>query len=66
MNTITASRLLRFDAYERVIAFKFPAYCTIRHEGKVMWLLHQFRQMYELNGTEYGLEQMKSRRECTR
>lgn len=56
MNTITASRLLRFDAYERVIAFKFPAYC-IRHEGKVMWLLHQFRQMYELNGTEYGLEQ---------
>jgi len=36
-----------------VIALKFPAYYT-RHENKVVWLLHQHRQAYELWGTEFG------------
>ena len=38
---------------DRVIATKFPAYC-VRHPNKVVWLLHQFRQAYELDRTELG------------
>ena len=34
-----------------MIATKFPSYC-VRHPNKVVWLLHQFRQAYELDGTE--------------
>ncbi|MDL2238317.1 glycosyltransferase family 4 protein [Christensenellaceae bacterium OttesenSCG-928-K19] len=56
MNTIAATRMLRLDGYDRVIAFKFPAYC-VEHPNKVMWMFHQFRQVYELDGTEYGLPQ---------
>jgi glycosyltransferase involved in cell wall biosynthesis len=37
-----------------VVATKFPSY-AIRHPNKVVWLLHQFRQAYELDGT--GLAQ---------
>lgn len=36
-----------------VIAMKFPAYYT-KHENKVLWLMHQHRQAYDLWGTEYG------------
>lgn len=36
-----------------VIATKFPSY-AVRHERKVTWLVHQFRQAYELMGTPYG------------
>lgn len=36
-----------------VIAMKFPAY-YLKHEHKVIWLLHQHRQAYDLWGTEYG------------
>jgi glycosyltransferase involved in cell wall biosynthesis len=36
-----------------VIATKFPSY-AIRHPNKVVWLLHQFRQAYELDRTELG------------
>src|SRR6266542_873699 len=35
------------------IATKFPSYC-IRHPNKVVWLLHQFRQAYELDRTDLG------------
>jgi glycosyltransferase involved in cell wall biosynthesis len=38
---------------ELVIATKFPSYC-IRHPNKVVWLVHQFRQAYELDRTELG------------
>ena len=31
---------------------KFPAY-ALQHESKVVWLLHQFRQAYDLWGTPY-------------
>ncbi len=34
-----------------VIATKFPSY-VVRHPNKIVWLLHQFRQAYELDGTE--------------
>src|SRR2546429_6749723 len=35
------------------IATKFPSY-VVRHRNKVVWLLHQFRQAYELDRTELG------------
>jgi glycosyltransferase involved in cell wall biosynthesis len=33
-----------------VIATKFPSY-VVRHPNKVVWLVHQFRQAYDLHGT---------------
>lgn len=53
--SIEAARMLSFDEFDRVIAFKFPAYC-IKHHAKVIWLFHQYRQVYELWGEEYGLK----------
>jgi glycosyltransferase involved in cell wall biosynthesis len=38
---------------ELVIATKFPSY-GIRHPNKVVWLVHQFRQAYDYDRTEYG------------
>ncbi len=38
---------------ELVVATKFPSYC-VRHSRKVVWLLHQFRQAYELDRTPLG------------
>jgi glycosyltransferase involved in cell wall biosynthesis len=38
---------------DKVIALKFPAY-LVRHPNKVVWLVHQHRQAYDLWGTEYG------------
>jgi len=35
-----------------LIGLKFPAY-YIKHPNKVLWLLHQFRQVYDLWGTKY-------------
>jgi glycosyltransferase involved in cell wall biosynthesis len=36
-----------------VIATKFPSY-AIRHPNKIVWLVHQFRQAYELDRGEFG------------
>jgi glycosyltransferase involved in cell wall biosynthesis len=36
-----------------VVATKFPSY-VVRHREKRVWLVHQFRQAYELDGTELG------------
>jgi len=47
---ILACRCLRLHNVDRVIALKFPAY-FIPHDNKVLWLLHQFRQAYDLWGT---------------
>lgn len=46
------SQMLMVRAFElwnvdRVIALKFPAY-LIRHSHKTLWLLHQYRQAYDL------------------
>jgi glycosyltransferase involved in cell wall biosynthesis len=38
---------------EMVIATKFPSY-VVRHSEKRVWLVHQFRQAYELDRTELG------------
>jgi glycosyltransferase involved in cell wall biosynthesis len=47
-----SARLIRLANVDRVVAFKFPAY-YVPHESKVLWLLHQFRQAYDLWGTPY-------------
>jgi glycosyltransferase involved in cell wall biosynthesis len=36
-----------------VVATKFPSY-VVRHPDKRVWLVHQFRQAYELDGTALG------------
>jgi glycosyltransferase involved in cell wall biosynthesis len=36
-----------------VIGTKFPSY-VVNHERKVTWLVHQFRQVYDLLGTEFS------------
>ena len=36
-----------------VVATKFPSYC-VRHPNKRVWVLHQFRQAYELDRTDLG------------
>ena len=36
-----------------VVATKFPSY-LVRHPDKRVWVVHQFRQAYELDGTELG------------
>ena len=51
-------RLLDLDEAEgqridTVIATKFPSY-LVRHPEKRVWLVHQFRQAYELDGTALG------------
>ncbi len=38
---------------DAVICTKFPSYC-VRHPNKRVWLVHQFRQAYELDRTELG------------
>ena len=38
---------------ELVIATKFPSY-GIRHPNKVVWLVHQFRQAYDYDRTDFG------------
>jgi glycosyltransferase involved in cell wall biosynthesis len=50
---ILAARLIRLDEADRVVAMKFPAY-YVQHPSKVLWLLHQFRQAYDLWGTPYA------------
>ena len=41
------------DEVDLVIATRFPSY-LVQHPRKVVWLLHQYRQAYDLDGTEYG------------
>ncbi len=41
------------EKIDKVIAMKFPAY-YLKHDNKVLWLMHQHRQAYDLWGTEYG------------
>jgi glycosyltransferase involved in cell wall biosynthesis len=41
------------EEIDLVIATRFPSY-LVRHPNKVVWLYHQFRQVYDLHGTRYG------------
>lgn len=53
-----AWRLLDLEAVEGrpvdlVIATRFPSY-LVRHPNKVVWLIHQLRQVYDLEGSRYS------------
>jgi glycosyltransferase involved in cell wall biosynthesis len=41
------SRTLKLYNVDRVIGMKFPAY-LIPHDNKMLWLMHQYRQAYDL------------------
>jgi len=41
------------ERVDRVIATRFPSY-LVRHPHKVVWLVHQLRQVYDLKGTEHS------------
>jgi len=45
-----------------VISTKFPSY-FIEHPNKVLWLIHQFRQIYDLFNTKYSGFDSKSRKD---
>jgi glycosyltransferase involved in cell wall biosynthesis len=53
LESMLACRLMRLPNVERVVALKFPAF-YIPHDDKLLWLLHQFRQAYDLWGTEFA------------
>jgi len=56
---IVLHRQLRLSNVDKVIALKFPAY-LVPHERKTLWLLHQFRQAYDLyreGHTHLGFDQ---------
>ena len=40
-------------AVDAVIATRFPSY-AVRHDNKVVWLIHQYRQVYDQFGTTYS------------
>lgn len=50
---ILICRTLELVRVDRVIGLKFPAY-LIPHNNKVLWILHQYRQAYDLYGTEHS------------
>jgi glycosyltransferase involved in cell wall biosynthesis len=52
IESILAAQFTRLENTDKVIAMKFPAYFT-DHPNKQLWLMHQFRQCYDLWGTEY-------------
>jgi glycosyltransferase involved in cell wall biosynthesis len=41
------------ESVDMVIGMKFPAY-LVRHPRKVIWLMHQHKQAYDLLGTQYS------------
>ena len=49
---ILSCRLLHFENIDKVIALKFPVY-YIKHPNKNLWLLHQYRQAYDLWNTSF-------------
>ncbi len=60
LDSMLACRLFRLPKVDRVIGLKFPAY-YVQHDDKVLWLLHQFRQAYDLWGTDLqGLPSSKA------
>lgn len=54
-NMMLISKLLDFSDYDRIICFKFPAFYAM-HRKKIVWLFHQYRQVYDLYDKPYGLE----------
>lgn len=58
LNSCLAWRLMDFsqsngEDIDLVIGTKFPSY-MIEHKNKVVWLIHQYRQIYDQYGTPYS------------
>lgn len=53
LDHMLACRLMKIENADRVIALKFPAY-YVEHHNKMVWLVHQFRQAYDLWDTQYN------------
>lgn len=51
---VLATKMLNFSGYDRVICFKYPTF-SVMHRDKVLWICHQFRQVYDLWDQEFGL-----------
>lgn len=47
LDSMLACQMLEIRNCDLVIPLKFPAY-LVEHDNKVLWLLHQFRQAYDL------------------
>ena len=47
LDEMLAMKSFRLEAVDRVIGLKFPTY-LIPHRNKVMWLVHQHRQAYDM------------------
>ena len=54
IDEILLHRRFRLYNVDRVVALKFPAY-LVPHPQKTLWLLHQFRQAYDLAEAGAGL-----------
>ena len=54
IDEVLIHRQLRLWNADRVIGLKFPAY-LIPHPEKILWVLHQFRQAYDLGDAGQGL-----------
>jgi glycosyltransferase involved in cell wall biosynthesis len=52
LDHMLACRSMRLPNVDRAICLKFPAW-FVPHPHKVLWLLHQFRQAYDLWDTGY-------------
>ncbi|MEP6610156.1 MAG: glycosyltransferase family 4 protein [Burkholderiaceae bacterium] len=53
------------ERVDLVIATKFPSY-AVRHPNKVLWLVHQYRQAYDLSGTVYDQPQLTDLEQAAR
>lgn len=53
LDSMLSAGLVRLEAYDRIVALKFPTY-LVPHDDVVIWLLHQFRQVYDLWGQPSG------------
>lgn len=63
-DNMLAWRLMDFEEsngekIDLLIATKFPSYGAI-HKNKVTWVIHQFRQVYDLFDTDMGLRNTES------
>lgn len=54
LDSMMAVKLTKLMNVDKVIALKFPAY-YIEHPNKTFWLIHQFRQVYDLADAQNDL-----------
>ena len=47
LHSMLAAQSMRLESVDRVIGLKFPTYLA-PHRDKVLWLVHQYRQAYDL------------------